>query len=123
MKKIFFLFVFCFSFLVAKEEKKIYLQLEKETNGGYVNSLIVEDKKLEGFLLDNDILKLNFTAPRSNFKQINHYDVEYSRELGYQSRDVFVTFSLDLKYYFEANDKKVPEGFEFGNTLKIGICY
>ena len=40
---------------------------------------------------------------------MSHYNVEYSRELGYISRDMFASFSLNFKYYFENNDFEIPE--------------
>ena len=44
---------------------------------------------------------------------MNHYDVEYSKELGFINTDYFVSFSLDVKYIFEGNDKKEQEGLTF----------
>jgi len=68
-------------------------------------------------------LDLLFTSPRENLETPNHYAVSFSNALGIEYKNLYLTFSLDIKYIFSENDFREKEGFKFGNTLEVGIQF
>lgn len=114
------IFLFLTSLIFAGES--LYISIYKETNGGYLISLPTYEKESElGNLFTNDKISLLFTAPRESRFRLNHYGFTSNKEFGYKKENYFISFSLDLKYIFEENSKKEPNGFDFGNTLRFGI--
>ena len=66
---------------------------------------------------------LLFTSPRDSLTSANHYGVFSSTAFGFETGNLFTTFSLDLEYLFEENSDLRKEGFYFYNTLNFGIKF
>lgn len=123
MKKFLILFIFMFSLGSAKENE-LSIDIKKETNGDSYLSiphLKIIDKK--GLFLHEMILDLLFHSERGALGIPNHHAIVFDNAFGIEYNDVFVTFSLDLKYYLAENDSNIEEGFDFGNTLRFGIKF
>lgn len=120
MKTIIILIILSFSLCA----NTLSLKVNKETNGGYLLSLphleLENHKDLFLHKLNFDLL---FTSPREDFQTPNHYGISVSNAFGVEYKDVFLTFSLDLKYIFLENDYGEKDGLQFGNTLEVGIKF
>ena len=119
-KLLFFLLltINCFAF------GELSLKIKKTTNGGYVLSIPhFEKTRTEGLLLQKQEFALLFTSPRGSLTSANHYGIFSSTAFGFETGNLFTTFSLDLEYLFEGNSDLRKEGFYFYNTLNFGIKF
>ena len=120
MKKLILFLILSIS-SIAIEHGKLELNIHKETNGSYTYKLPhYELTTYSGYFISEDVIDLNFTSLRGNLSTPNHHSVFVSKSFGLCDKDFYITFSLDLQYYFEGNSDNIEEGAKFGNTFKIG---
>ncbi len=128
MKKLLFL-ILLISFNVFSEEKEknIFngvnlelINLNKETNGNYVLKMphITKESQIGNFIQTTEV-SLDFTSPRGKYN-FNHHSVYVNNLYGIEIQKFYLQFGIDLRYFFDGNDYNIKEGFQFGNTLKIG---
>ena len=121
LKKLLFFFLLTTSCFAYGE---LSLKIKKTTNGGYLLSIPHFEKTTkEGLLLQKQEFALLFTSPRGSLTSANHYGIFSSTAFGFETRNLFATFSLDLEYLFEGNSDLREEGFYFYNTLNFGIKF
>ncbi len=107
MKKL-FIFFLCSLGLWANV---LSVKFHKETNGNYLVPLpSLTYEETQGFFLHKTELDLLFTAPREDYRNLNHYAVQYNNHYGYRNTEFFITMSLDCKYIFEGNSLKEDYG-------------
>lgn len=80
MKKIIVFLMFCVGLLAVEKHKNVYLEIEKETNGGYFFMLpcIETIEKFDKYT-EYTKLSLNFTTPRENKTELNHHSISLEK--------------------------------------------
>lgn len=122
MKKLIVFLVLSLVLLSEEKHKNVYLEIEKETNGGYLLMLpCVETVEIFDKYTEYTKLSLNFTAPRENKTELNHHSISLEKTFEIEIYKGFYTsFSIGADYFLSENSDKIEEGFQFNNKLKIG---
>jgi hypothetical protein len=122
LKKIIVFLMLCVGLLAVEKHKNVYLEIEKETNGGYFLMLpcVETVEKFEKYT-EYTKLSLNFTAERGELTMQNHHSISLEKTFEIEIYKGFYTsFSLGTDYFLEENSDKIEEGFQFNNKLRIG---
>jgi hypothetical protein len=105
----------------------LYLEMRKDVNGGQLYGLPVLEWSItqQPLLIDLEF-RNNFTTPRGKMYSFpNHLSSQLEVHFGAtnKAKTTWWTFSLGIKYNYAENDYKIPEGWEFFNTARVGYSF
>jgi hypothetical protein len=64
-----------------------------------------------------------WTAPRGDWKALNHHAAKFELPIGFRVVGVDCTFSVGMRQVFEGNNDGIPDGQYWYNTAKVSYKF